>query len=462
VSNERLELSHRLLLSAIGSGMEDGVSIEELNMKNSEFGLSSEKGSAQLLSIASLELQGGKIASDGAVSMQRLQINRLLASLHKGKDGRMVVPGISASSGSRDATAEASAGKSRKSADAKAGAPIRIGELVIGRGSRLSYRDESLFPPFDTKLEVERFSFAPVDLSGSEAGRLDAKFVLNKNGSLTAKGSVTPSANAAAAALEIDLKNFDMPGLTGFVEKDFGQAIRTGQMDLNSKISIAANRINAKNRLTLRKLVLEKAKQPGKLEQGLGMPVDMALDMLRDDRGDIVMNVPIKGRLDDPDVNASSVINTALTGAMSSGAMTYAKLALQPYGAILMAGEFALKQARSAAKPKLTPIRFKERSPSLDDAMEDYASKIAALMKQKDFRLQICGVATRIEGGGATPDRPRILDDEQLLKLAEKRSDAVVQAIQGKGVAADRLYNCRPVIDENKKGAEPRVDMLLD
>jgi hypothetical protein len=54
------------------------------------------------------------------------------------------------------------------------------------------------------------------------------------------------------------------------------------------------------------------------------------------------------------------------------------------------------------------------------------------------------------------------MSDEQLLQLGEARSDVVMKAIQDQGVAADRLFNCRPAIDEEKKKALPRVEMILD
>lgn len=445
------------LEASIAAGKEKGT-FERLNI--SGISLPADVGKS-LGKVDSVDFQDGEFDAAGHFSLNKLRVEGVQAALLKRKNGKLDVLDnlLEVSTATTSAPPEASG----DSPAAEAKAPvIRVGEFSLGKGSNFSYRDESLFPPFDTKVVVERMSLKPVDLSGEEKGNLDASFKLNKNGTLTVSGDLVPSSAKPGAKLKVVMKNFDMPGLTGFVEGDFGQAIKTGQMDMTSDIKVASGKIDAKNKLKIRKLELEKSAQPGKAEQGLGMPVDMALDMLRDDKGDIEMDVPVSGRLDDPDINVNDVINTALVSAMKGSAMTYAKLALQPYGAILMAGEFALGKAKNAAKPKLTPIQFNERSDSLGPEMADYASKIAALMQQKDFRLQICGIATRIEGGGATPDRPRILDDERMMQLAESRSDAVMKAIQDHGIAPDRLFNCRPSIDERKKDALPRVEMILD
>jgi len=443
-------------------------------------------GGVSLGDIGDVSLKGGDLDFSGSYHLQELAINDLQASIKKLKSGKISV--LEKLSGEATGKEQSSTTKGEeKAADPKtiekskasiaeattAKAPVvYIDQFFISKGSSFSYRDESLFPLFNTKMEVEKFSFAPVDLSGNESGKLEFLLNLDKNGSLAVNGDLTLNPDNLGSDLKVALKNFDMPGLTGFVEGDFGQSIKTGQFDLDSDIKIANKKIDAKNKLMIRKLALEKAKQPGKAEQSLGMPVDMALDMLRDDRGDISMDVPITGRLDDPNINVSDVINKALLSSMSAGAMTYAKLLLQPYGAILMAAEYAVGAAQDASKPKLTPIQFIPRSTELNAEMTDYASKIAVLMKSKEFRLEICGVATRLEG--AVPEQGdgqkrfkkaedlQPMTDEALLKLAESRSDAVMKAIQNQGVAVDRLFNCRPNIDEKKAKALPRVDLILD
>jgi len=443
-------------------------------------------GGVSLGDIGDVSLKGGDFDFSGSYHLQELAINDLQASIKKLKSGKISV--LEKLSGEATGKEQSSTTKGEeKAADPEtiekskastaeattAKAPVvYIDRFLVGKGSSISYRDESLFPLFDTKMEVQQFSFMPVDLSGTETGKLDMLLNLNKNGSLAVNGDITLKPDNPGSDLKLFLKNFDMPGLTGFVEGDFGQSIKTGQFDLDSDIKIADKKIDAKNKLIIRKLALEKAKQPGKAEQSLGMPVDMALDMLRDDRGDITMDVPITGRLDDPNINVSDVINKALLSSMSAGAMTYAKLLLQPYGAILMAAEYAVGAAQDASKPKLTPIHFISRSTELDAEMTDYASKIAVLMKSKEFRLEICGVATRLEGAVLeqgdgqkrfkTAEDLQPMTDEALMKLAESRSDVVMKAIQDQGITAERLFNCRPNIDEKKTKAVPRVDLILD
>lgn len=474
-----LDTAHEVMLAGI-----DTIQLDQMNLSGTTAATFDQlsvggiqlpaAGDASLGRIGSITLHQADFDFSGLYKLKMVAVHDIQASLKKLENGKMQVLGPLLSEAESVAKNEVKTEKSEpEQVTGPASQPlVFIDQFVVEKGSRVAYRDESLFPPFEAAMEVDRFTLEPVDTSGKESGKLDLLLKLNKNGSLAVNGDLGLAMDNISSNLKVALKHFDMPGLSGFVEGDFGQVIKTGQLDLDSTIKIAKKRIDAENKLVIRRLTLEKAKVPGKAEASLGMPVDIALDMIRDDRGDITMDVPITGRLDDPNVNVSDVISKALLSSMSAGAMTYAKLLLQPYGAILMAAELAVDAAEDASKPKLTPIQFAPRSTQLSAEMGDYASKIAALMKSKAFRLEICGVATRLEGAVPGPDsgpdrfkKPEDLQpmsDEALLKMAEARSDVVMKTIQGQGIAAERLFNCRPDIDEKKVKALPRVELILD
>jgi len=434
-------------------------------------------GETSLGSIGSIVASGAELDTQGLYHVKTLRFNDLDARLIKQKNGKIrVLDEITSGKKSVSKNTAVKAVVKKPAETVKTKDPVVVvDELLIGPGSKIAYRDESVFPPLDTRLTVKHFSFAPLDSSGKRDGMLDTVMVVGKNGELRAKGKLRPHARTLRADIDLTLKHIDMPGLSGYIESDFGKSIRTGQFNMDSSIDISNDTIDAKNKLLIRKLELGSSKQPGKAEQTIGMPVGMALDMLRNDRGDIEMEVPITGNLDDPNININAIINKALMSSLSTGAMTYAMLALQPYGSIVLAVDMASDLIKEAVKPKLTPVVFDELETTLDPKMEDYISKIAGLLnKSTQFRLQICGVATRIEGepvarpSVASPDGGDIVEqskgksDEFLLQLGQSRSDAVMSALQKHGIATERLFTCRASIDETKVEAKPRVDLILD
>jgi len=419
-------------------------------------------GKRKMGRIGSVKVEGADL-DQASYRVKRLRLGGVDVYLSRESDGSVALIDQLAGTG-MPAEEKPAAKPAGKAAAGKEGASPRIliDELVLEKGSRISVRDESVSPAFNTSMVIEKMHFAPLDLSGKRPGSLDAHLKLGEAGQLVVTGEVRPGP-VPAAQVNISLKRFKLPELSGYVEPDFGKSIRTGQLDLDSSVSIADGHIDAGNKLLIRSLTLGDSDQPGKATQGLTMPLGMSLDMLRDGRGDIALDVPVKGLLNDPNINIHDIINKALLSSLSSGAMTYAALVLQPYGSILVAANLASGLISDAAKPRLTPIIFEPQSSVLTAPMTEYAGKIAGLMKEKGLRLQICGVATAGEGVAvAAPEHAPAMSDRQLLRLATERSDHVQQAIASHGVATDQLFGCRPQVDTAKSNARPRVELILD
>ena len=452
----------KFAMAADGKGEFDSLALQGISLPAA--------GRQSLGSIGAMTASGARIDTAGSYHLRRLSFSRLRTSLIKTQDGKMAVLDELGGEEKQDTPATgAPASKGKKKSEK--GPSVVVDLLTIGRGSEIHYRDETLKPVLENRLKVNRFRLAPFDLSGRRAGKLDVDMQINKAGSLAIKGTMKP-ADSLATDLKVAVKNVDMIGFSGFIEGDFGKTIKTGQLNLDSDIKIADNRLDSKNKLLLRKLQLADSEQPAAAEKSVGMPIDMALDMMRDDRGDIEMDVPVSGALDDPNIGLNAIINKALMIAMRAGAMTYATMMLQPYGSIMLAADIASGMVKKAARPKLTPVGFAAKQATLSPEMEDYLSKIGELLKTKDFRLQICGVATRSEAEPAPVPEPEAgkrksepeppLTDEQLLQLAEGRADLVMERLSGQGIGADRLFSCKAAIEEKKEGSAPRVDLLLD
>ncbi len=82
------------------------------------------------------------------------------------------------------------------------------------------------------------------------------------------------------------------------------------------------------------------------------MPVDVALDLLRDSDDRISLKLPVSGSLTDPQFGTGDIIRQATQSALQNAAMSYVKSALQPLGTIMLVGNLAAK----AARPRFEPV----------------------------------------------------------------------------------------------------------
>ena len=122
---------------------------------------------------------------------------------------------------------------------------------------------------------------------------------------------------------------------------------RTGQYDHDIELELKQQQLEMKNVLKLRHLQLAAvdAQSARPMDEQLDLPLSMALDMLRDGDGQIALDVPVKGRLDDPGVGLNSIVSSAFGSALKRGSVGYLKYALQPYGAVFMAADYLVGQA---------------------------------------------------------------------------------------------------------------------
>ncbi|MFT5118810.1 MAG: hypothetical protein ACI9NY_002352, partial [Kiritimatiellia bacterium] len=82
--------------------------------------------------------------------------------------------------------------------------------------------------------------------------------------------------------------------------------VADGQLDTNNDILI--------DRLSLREAAVDKAK---KFSHQMSMPLEQALDLLRDSDNRIMLTVPVDGAVNDPNVDVQQIINKALGSAMA-------------------------------------------------------------------------------------------------------------------------------------------------
>ena len=292
---------------------------------------------------------------------------------------------------------------------------------------------------------------------------------VNQQATFDLKGKMKPFLKPLAIEMEIALKSADLQPMAGYSRKLIGYDIRSGRLTLDTSLKVGDNQINAENKVFLQNLKLEPV-DSGKSEEvtaELSMPLNTALDLLRDKHDNIKIDVPISGRLDDPNVNISDAVNRALVSATKGATMTYLKFALQPWGGILLATEFVAGQATAI---RFEPVPFAAGSATLEDDTLPYLKKMAKLLEERSkLQLTLCGRAVpadrqalleQAQGKRGQRSTETDVSEEQLQEFAERRSVAVRDRLVELGVDSERLFQCRPkFVDDNT--AQPGVDVLL-
>jgi hypothetical protein len=182
------------------------------------------------------------------------------------------------------------------------------------------------------------------------------------------------------------------------------------------------------------------------MKEKISMPLDTALNLIRDGKGNIDLNVPIDGNVNSPDFSVNSIMNKIMFKAIKAATVYYLKQSMQPYGALISIGSYLGKKATAV---RLDPVKFAKGEVLLNEEHTAYLDKIAGLMKSKEgINVKLCGVGVPNELiVEAQPPQPP-LENEVLLARMEQRAAAVKKHMVETGqVEANRLLACQAIVE---------------
>ncbi|WJW76075.1 DUF748 domain-containing protein [Thiohalobacter sp. IOR34] len=341
---------------------------------------------------------------------------------------------------------------------------LRLTSLELAEGGYVELLDAAVTPAVKSRLAIEGFRLAGLDTG--DAGQPVRLYLAARPGEyarLQAEGWLKPFGEALSSELQLKLERLDLPPLSPYAEAQFGYRLESGTLDLDSELKIEAGRLQAENDVRLHRLAVQRVSEEkaAEVEKTLAMPLETALDMLRDKQGDIHLQLPVAGLLTDPAFDPSDAIRQALAKTLKTAAVGYLKYALQPYSTLFVVGKFLVDKA---GRLRLEPLRFAPGASEPDAAAGDYLARIARLLDERPaLQLRICAFAVaRDRAMMQVQRRPARVDLETaLLNLADARAAAVRRLlVETHGIDPARLLVCRSQIDA-VENAEPRVELAL-
>ena len=185
--------------------------------------------------------------------------------------------------------------------------PIKVGCFTIA-GGRLRVTDRTVSPEFYvsladfagtiTGLSSEQWARADVDL----AGRIGVA-------PLRVTGKINPLGGEAFTDIKVVLGGAELPPFSPYSGRFAGFTIEKGKLGLELAYRLSAHELVAENRVLLDQFYLgQEVDSP----DAVHLPLKLALAILRDGDGRIAADLPIRGRLDDPDFRYGRIVWGAL------------------------------------------------------------------------------------------------------------------------------------------------------
>lgn len=261
--------------------------------------------------------------------------------------------------------------------------------LSVGRvevvGASLRYEDRSSRPA--ARAAFTSFSGSVSGLSSDALGRadVDIRGQVDDVAPVAITGKLNPLGTPAFVDIALDFKGIDLrPGAGPYIARFAGRELSRGKLSLVVQAQLKERNLDLQNVVTLDQFELG---SPNASPDATTLPISLALALLRDTSGQIVLNVPVKGSLDDPDFRIGRVIARVLVNILT-------KATTSPF-ALLGSAASGLTGRSGEAEADSESLSWQDFAPgvsTLDPAgIEKLTTLAAALETRPELGFNIAG-----------------------------------------------------------------------
>ncbi len=257
----------------------------------------------ELVRWRSLELRGVDASSAtarAAVKTVRITEPRLRAIVFEDGTTSMAGPAPTAASAPRRTAPAATTARSAP----RPAWRTAIGLFQVARG-RVGFVDRSVTPPVLLSLTDVEARVANLSSDPRVRSTVDVRAKVNGAAPVTVTGTLNPLQALSYTDLAIAARGVDLTPLDPYAGKHLGYGLRKGKLDLDHAYQVQERAIHAGNVIRMDQFTLGDATNS---PDATSIPVKLALALLKDPDGVILLDVPVEGRTDDPEFRLGRVI----------------------------------------------------------------------------------------------------------------------------------------------------------
>ncbi|MDQ5906269.1 MAG: hypothetical protein QG590_750, partial [Pseudomonadota bacterium] len=464
------------------------------------------------------------VSPEGKLNLMNIVKGDESAKVEKPAEGASAADAVGATAPVEAVASVASAGDGKAVAPvadkpAKEVIPMKIGKVTL-QGGNINFSDNFIKPNYSANLTKIGGRVTGLSSTAGSTADMELRGSYDNLAPLNISAKLNPFAAKSYLDLDAEVKGIELTGFSTYSGKYAGYAIERGKLSLFLKYKIDNNQLSADNRVFLDQLTFgDEVDSP----EATKLPVRLAVSLLQNRKGEIDINLPISGSLDDPQFSVGGIIVQvilnvftkaitspfALIGSLFGGGeeLSYVefdygystisakmKERLQTVAKVLddrpairieIAGRIDSERDREGLKRALMERRVKAQrleelvkagteAGSLDEVeipAKDYPKYLERAYKAEKFPKprNMIGLVKDLP----VEEMEKLMmanmkaDDEALRDLADRRAKSAGEWLSREGkVAAERIFLLKPHLTakegpQNDKASEARVDFSL-
>ncbi|MGE5386877.1 MAG: DUF748 domain-containing protein [Betaproteobacteria bacterium] len=241
-------------------------------------------------------------------------------------------------------------------------APIAIKQFKFSNGT-IRFSDYFVKPNYTVSVTKINGNVSGLSSAADSVASLELRGGYGNAAPVSVIAKLNPLAAKRYLDLKGEIRGVDLTTLSTYSGKYAGYAIEKGKLSLFVTYKLENNQLSAENRVFLDQLTFgDKVDSP----DATSLPVKLAVALLRNNRGEIDINLPISGSLDDPQFSLGGVIVRVIVN-------LFVKAVTSPFallGSMFGGGEELSNIEFAAGQSKLSPEAIKKVE-ALAKAMND-------------------------------------------------------------------------------------------
>jgi hypothetical protein len=284
--------------------------------------------------------------------------------------------------------------------------PMRIAKVTLNNGT-VNFSDYFVKPNYS--VNVAKLGGRVSGLSSVEGTQADMELRGTYAGSAPVQiaAKLNPLAAKSYLDLKAEVKGVDLTDFSPYSGKYAGYLIDKGKLSLQVAYKLENRQLTAENQLFIDQLNFgAKVDSPDATQ----LPVNLAIALLRNNRGEIDLNLPISGSLDDPQFSIGGLVVKVIVN-------LFVKAVTSP---------FALLGSMFGGGEELSNVAFAAGRATLDDAGVKKLEVLAkALAERSSLKLEITGQVDPVADreGLKRVAIERAMHKEKLADLQKKGGD---------------------------------------
>ena len=249
---------------------------------------------------------------------------------------------------------------------------VKIDAITLQAGT-IDFHDYSVEPNFSRELSEIGGKISGLSSEASTMADVELRGKYDHDAPLEIVGKINPLREDLFVDLKASFKDMELSPATPYSGKYVGYVIDKGKFSFDVQYFIENRKLDSKNNIFIDQLTLgDKVESPGATK----LPVKLAVALLKDRRGQIKLDIPVTGSLDDPQFSVWRIVIKVLVNLLS-------KAATAP---------FALLGSLFGGGEELGYVEFDYGRDLLADANAKKIDTLAkALQEKPSLRLDITG-----------------------------------------------------------------------